>query len=498
MNSTLWQSSTWVWAIALIISFPLLTIVLGETIHWLKRRGKPLAATLRLVRNLIVPVLVFLLFMQHVLSLDADGRLIKTVQTLLWVCVIHACLSLLNVVLFEEAEADTWRSKVPKLLIDLSRLVLILLGTAIVLATVWNADLAGLATALGVSSIVIGLALQDTLGSVTSGIALLFERPFSVGDWLRVGDFVGQVIDINWRAVRLQTLEREMLVIPHKVIGGEIIRNFSQPLPLHAERIKLGFSYNDPPNLAKQVLKSTALGTQGILTEPEPQIFTLAYDDSSVTYEVKFFIQNYGDLEEIRDRFMTRVWYAAQRSGFSIPFPIRTLYHFHGPTTQAKQTSKRFADSLQSIPAFVPLDQEPDLQNSPENIMLQHFGAGEKVMRQGDLSHALYIIISGKALMTTRDANGEDQEVLSLHAGEFFGMITLFSGEPSAVSITAIDDLEIMRLSATVVNQMIERQPQFAREISHVLENRRRAIQAVQQPEESSFWESNGNGYGNR
>jgi small-conductance mechanosensitive channel len=479
MNINLWQSSSLGWAIALVILFPLLTIILGESIHRLRQRGKPIASTLRLVRNLIVPVLVFLLFMQHVLAIASDGRLIKTVQTLLWVCVIHASLSLLNVVLFEEAEADTWRSKVPKLLIDLSRLVLILLGTAIVLATVWNADLAGLATALGVSSIVIGLALQDTLGSVTSGIALLFEQPFSVGDWLKVGDFVGQVIDINWRAVRLQTLEREMLVIPHKVIGGEIIRNFSQPLRIHAERIKLGFSYNNPPNLAKQVLTATAIGTQGILSQPMPQVFTLAYDDSAITYEVKFFIEDYGNLEEIRDRFMTRVWYAAQRHGLSIPFPIRTLYHFDGPTTQSQHTTQRFADSLQSIPAFVPIDKQPLDQGSSPEMLLQHFGAGEKVMRQGEMSDALYIIISGQARLTVSDASGTEREVLMLKTGEFFGMITLFSGEPSAMSVTALGDLEVMRLSATVVNQMIERQPAFARELSQVLEIRRRAIQAA-------------------
>jgi small-conductance mechanosensitive channel len=479
LPSTILSSNILFWAIALIILFPLLTIVLGETIHRLKQRGKPIAATLRLVRNLIVPVLVFMLFMQHVLVLESDGRLIKTVQTLLWVCVIHAALSLLNVMLFEEAEADTWRSKVPKLLIDLARLILILLGTAIVLATVWNADLAGLATALGVSSIVIGLALQDTLGSVTSGIALLFEQPFSVGDWLRVGDFVGQVIDINWRAVRLQTLEREMLVIPHKVISAEIIRNFSQPLRLHAERIKLGFSYSNPPNLAKQVLTATAIGTPGILNHPLPQVFTLAYDDSAITYEVKFFIQDYGDLEEIRDRFMTRVWYAAQRHGLSIPFPIRTLYHFDGPTTDAQQTTQRFTDSLQSIPAFVPIELQLADQSPSQDLRLQHFGAGEKVMRQGEMSDALYIIVSGQVRLTVLDRSGSEREVLILKAGEFFGMITLFSGDPSAMSVTALGDLEVMRLSATLVNHMIERQPTFARELSQVLEMRRRAIQSV-------------------
>jgi hypothetical protein len=267
------------------------------------------------------------------------------------------------------------------------------------------------------------------------------------------------------------------------VIGGETIRNFSQPQRLHAERIQLGFSYNDPPNLAKQVLKSTALATQGILANPEPQIFTLAYDDSAVTYEVKFFIQDYGDVEEIRDRFMTRVWYAAQRHNLSIPFPIRTLYHFHGPTAHAKGLSKKVTDSLQSIPAFVPLDkEEKNGHGLSQGIVLQHFGIGEKVVRQGDPDSPLYIIISGQATLSVVDDLNREHDVLPLKTGEFFGEMALFSGEPSPVSVTAADDLEVMMISSDIVNQMIERQPSFAREIGQILEIRRRAIQAVKQP----------------
>lgn len=468
------------WAIALIFGFPLLVIGLGELIYRLQRQAKPLADTLRVIRNLVLPVFVSMLFVQHVLNRPDSDALVKSIQTLFWLCVIHAALCLLNAVLFEQAKGDTWQSRVPKLLIDLFRLFLVLLGGSIVLASVWHADLAGVATALGVSSIVIGLALQDTLGSVTSGIALLFERPFTVGDWLSVGDLVGQVIDINWRAVRLQTFEREMIIIPHKLISSEIIRNFSQPLRLHAERIRIGFSYNDPPNLAKQVLHATALETQGILLKPEPQIFTVSYDDSAITYEVKFFIEDYGDLEEIRDRFMSRIWYASQRNNLTIPFPIRTLYNFHGPTSRTEDTSKKFAD-LRSIPAFVPLEQSENQKTLSEDITLQHFGIGEKVVRQGYVSNALYIIVSGQAVMAATDDEGKKHDILPLKAGEFFGEMTLFSSELSPISVTAVDDLEVMMISATVVNQMIERQPSFAREISQILELRRRTVQAVKQ-----------------
>ncbi len=475
------SNQLFVLAIALIVGLALAVIIIGEIIYRLQHRRRPLAATLQVVRNLVLPMFAFMLFVQYVLQRPASDEIVKSVQTLFWICVLHASLSLINAIVFEQAKANTWRARVPKLLIDLFRLFLVLLGTAIVLATVWKADLAGLVTALGVSSIVIGLALQDTLGSVTSGIALLFERPFSVGDWLSIGETVGQVTDINWRAVRLQTLEREMVVIPHKVIGGETIRNFSQPQRLHAERIQIGFSYDDPPNLAKQVLKNTALATQGILPHPAPQIFTLSYDDSAVTYEVKFFIQDYGDVEEVRDRFMTRVWYTAQRNNLSIPFPIRTVYNFHGPTTQAKGLSKKVADSLKSIPAFLPLDEKENGQSLSQGMALQHFGAGEKVVRQGDPDSPLYIIISGQAILSVMDDSKRNHEVLTLKAGEFFGEMALFSGEPSPVTVTATYDLEVMMISSDVINQMIERQPSFAREIGQILEIRRRAIQVAKQ-----------------
>lgn len=440
MSKAIWQNDLFFWAVTLVIGFPLLVIVLGEVSHRVQRRSKSLAATLRVVRNLVLPVFVFMLFIQYVLKLDANGNFVKSIETLFWICMLHASLSLVNAVLFAEASSDTWRARVPKLLIDLSRLFLVLLGTAIVLASVWNADLAGLAAALGVSSIVLGLALQDTLGSIMSGIALLFERPFTVGDWLRVGDLVGQVIDMNWRAVRLQTLDREMVIIPHQLIGGEIIRNYSRPIRLHAERVRIGFSYDDPPNLAKQVLKSTALATGGILVDPEPQILTISYDDFAITYEVKFFIEDYKDLEDIRDRFMTRVWYAAQRQNLTIPFPIQTLYHFDGPTSKTNSTSKKFSD-LQSIPAFVSLAREEDLDGFSQGVVLQHFGVGEKVVRQGYPSKALYIIIAGQAVITVTDDSGKEHEVVKLNRGEFFGEMALFSGEPSAVSVTAISTL---------------------------------------------------------
>ncbi|TAG72495.1 MAG: small-conductance mechanosensitive channel [Oscillatoriales cyanobacterium] len=469
------SSNDWeMWAVIVGLGFPLLVVLLGEVIYHLQRHARPLATTLLVIKNLVLPVLMVMILIRNVLKLDVNGNFPKLVATLFWISAIYASLSLLNVILFEEAEANTWRARMPKLLIDLSKFFLVLVGSAIVLAAVWGADLAGLATGLGVSSIVIGLALQDTLGSVMSGMALLLERPFSVGDWLRIGDIEGEVVDINWRSVRLLTLQRQMIIVPHQFIGKGIIHNYSQPERIYNQRLNIG-----------QVLTSTALATQGVLAEPEPNIKTKSYDETAIMYEVEFFVKNFEDVDQIVDRFMTRIWYAAQRNNLTL-YRYRYSYPVE-PADKADSASTKLAQSLHSIPGFMPLAREPkNLDDLGKGTILQKFGAGEKVIRQGEPGNALYIIIAGQAKVTVRNQFGMELEVMTILRGEFFGEMALFSGEPSPVSIAAVDDLQVLVIYSDAVNTMIERQPSLGREIGQIIEARSKAVSMAAQADVSS------------
>jgi len=102
------------------------------------------------------------------------------------------------------------------------------------------------------------------------------------------------------------------------------------------------------------------------------------------------------------------------------------------------------------------------------------------VIKQGAENNSLYIVVAGSAMMMVRDAIGNSHEMLMVKNGEFFGEMTLFSGETSPISVTAVEDLEVMMISAEAVNQMIDRQPNFAREISQILETRRRVVNTIQ------------------
>ena len=377
MQQSLWEQDWFIWGAILIIVFPFATLFLGEVIYRAKSKNKLLVATLRIVRNFIFPSLAIFILLNKILGLSQETTPLRIVQTALWLFTLHGSLTIVNGLLFDQAQSGSWQANVPRLFRDLSRVFLILCGVAIVLSLVWGTDLGGVFAALGVGSIVIGLALQDTLGNLFSGIALLFERPFDEGDWIEVDSTIGKVIEINWRSVHMLTRELEMLVIPNAVLAGATIRNYRRPQKLHIETIDLGFSYDDPPNKVKQVMIETALGTKGVLHRPEPVVQTISYDDSSICYRVRLFLSDYDKVPTIRDEFVTRVWYAAERYSLNIPFPIRTLYHNPPTKINPAEIIEGYFDQLNSLTSFTSTEDEI-LRELAANATTKSFGEGEK------------------------------------------------------------------------------------------------------------------------
>ncbi|MCI0410131.1 MAG: mechanosensitive ion channel family protein, partial [Acidobacteria bacterium] len=175
------------WALGLILGTPGVLLVLNEVAVRLRRRGASLEGPVRNLRTFVVPALATLLWLLKVAELGDEALAVRLAETVLWVFVIIAFLSFLNAVVFGQVAKDSWQARIPKLLRDLLQVLLVLIGGAIVLSRGWGVDLGGLLTALGVGSIVLGLALQEPLGNLFSGIMLMIERPFAVGDWIRVG-----------------------------------------------------------------------------------------------------------------------------------------------------------------------------------------------------------------------------------------------------------------------------------------------------------------------
>jgi len=226
------QTNWFFYGILLMTCIPLLVIAINEVIYIVRRRNVELTPPLNTFKNIILPTIAMSIILTQVMEYPRSSTLMKLLETFIWILV----------------------TKIPQLFLDIFRVVMVLFGAAIVLSMVWGADLGGLVTALGLGSFVIGLALQDTLGNLFSGIALVYEKPFSEGDYIEVEDQRGRVIEMNWRAIRLETREKELIVIPHLVIGQGTIKNFSRPTSIHIMKTEIGFAHENPPNKVKEAL----------------------------------------------------------------------------------------------------------------------------------------------------------------------------------------------------------------------------------------------------
>ena len=175
------------WAVGVAVGFPLLLVLLTELQNALTRRGSALAAPVGVVRVFILPLTALLILLVKANGIHSDATPVRLAATVLGFVILLLLLSGFNDTLFRGAPEGSWRKRIPSIFLDVARFVLIAIGLAMILSFIWGANVGGLFAALGVTSIVIGLALQNSVGQIISGLLLLFEQPFRLGDWPATG-----------------------------------------------------------------------------------------------------------------------------------------------------------------------------------------------------------------------------------------------------------------------------------------------------------------------
>ncbi|MFM8706248.1 MAG: mechanosensitive ion channel domain-containing protein [Planctomycetia bacterium] len=481
-------------AAALVVGFPLLLLLLTELVNSGQRRQWPLTPTLRALRNLVVPALAVMLFVTQVWRLPADDFFVRLVETGFWLCVLYAALAFINDGVFGSARLGSWQERVPKLLRDLTRAILIAVGAAIIYSQVWKQEISGALTALGLGSIVIGLALQEPLGNIVSGLMLLLERPLSIGDWLIADGTTGKVIEINWRSVHIETLLHEMRIIPNVTLYKESFSNLSRPTLERTETYDMGFSYDHPPNLVKRAVLDLLGSTPGVLRQPPPEVHTLHYGDFSITYRLYFTVARYEDVLPVRDAILSRIWYVARRHGLQIPFPIAVQYRAgESPSPLAPTPSElleRFPRYRHVREALVEAERSRQRQNGDGNgsgeaghamAEVQTFSAGEEMLSYGDAHHGFALVVAGTASLSAADAAGRDVRLASLEPGDFYGEATISAGRPSDFKAVAETDVTVVAFPAGVMAECLHRSSGLAAEIGDAIDSRRRAAQTIRQ-----------------
>ncbi len=386
----------------------------------------------------------------------------------LWIFMIYYVFKISEYLIVEYYLIKKKNKYIPKIIRDIIK-VLMFFILLVVLLRALDVSITGIALTSGGIAVGAGFALRDTFNNLIAGISISVEKPFRIGDWIKVkNEIIGEVIQTSWRTTRLLTLSRDLYIIPNTEISNSEFFNFYKPRQQHGILLTVGISYDHAPNLVKETIEKILLNTEGIISNPTPKVSLMNYNDSSMDYEIRYWISNYPDNIDIQDQVLSKIWYTFKRKDLVIPFPIRTV-EFR--KTKIEKERKPDYDLLKSCPIFENLGDDL-LKEVIADFKRQRFGKDEIIVRYDEVGPGLFIIENGELDVITRDKYGNKRHVKKLQQGDFFGELSLLTGAKTKADVKALTDCELLFEERVAFKELVKKHPDLLVALSDVADSR--------------------------
>lgn len=456
----------WFWPSVLVIfGLPVVLVLLTEWHSHLVRVGSRAAAVVNLLRDYVAPVGALWLLLTQTGAWDGNQSGPKLAATVFAFLVILVLMNALNFMVFTMAKSGTKRDRIPTIVIDLVRLLIIVVAGTLLLGLVWGADVSGMFTALGVGSIVVGLALQNAVGGVISGLLLLFEQPFAVGDWIRTSEGKGQVVEISWRAVHLDTLNG-VRVIPNSQLAGQSFVNLSRASSPYCAGLVVRFATDDPPDQVIRLIRRVAAGLPFLASGEEASAVPM----TKARYDVSIPLANPGKEWSTVGLFRSRLWYAARRAGLHLDRDVSL--EFVPP--------EAIPGMLAGVASVLHLDPQQQAELLERGLRVERYQVGEAVQQPGEVPDAARVIVDGLATMSVLLPDGTWHSVVELDAGDLIGL-TCLTRQAIGASVTATRDLTVLVVPVALLDEQVHRSPELARDFGREVDRRREAVGSAYQ-----------------
>jgi CRP-like cAMP-binding protein len=330
-----------------------------------------------------------------------------------------------------------------------------------------------LLTTSAVGAVVVGFALQDTLGNLFAGLAIQVEKPFRVGQWIQISGREGEVQEITWRATKLRTKDGEFLVVPNSVVSKEPVLNYSEPTIANCLSIEVGASYLTPPNEVKAAILEAVANAPLAMPVPAPKVLVHGFGDSAVNYTAYFWVSNYGSEREARDEVRTNIWYTFRRRNIEIPWPIQIQYDRTEEPIKTERHVAAAAAHLASINLFKTLGAEE--RHALANAAGHHlFCAGEAIVRQDAEGDSMFVLMNGQARVVLEPSG---QEVAVIPEGGFFGEMSMLTGDRRTATVKALDDVMVLEIAAKDFRELALAHPDLLDHVSAIVNARRTGLE---------------------
>ena len=360
-----------------------------------------------------------------------------------------------------------------KLIQDLLAGFIYLAAGFAVVAYVFGLPIQGLLATSGVVAIILGLALQSTLGDVFSGIVLSFSRPYRPGDWISLeGGTDGRVIEMNWRATYVLTGRRDLAIVPNSTIAKSKIVNVSSPSGIHGATVTVQLDAKTPPATGTEILEHALLNCRLILATPAPSITVKTINASYTEFDVTFFVEDLALTVKAQNEFFDLMFRHLAAAGVDLASPQSQSDRVaEGKVLPKAKTDREKLLELVVIFATLTADERAAIATK---LKQRFYDRGETLLEPGVVLHSLFIIGAG-VLSITRDETVGEMEVMRLGPGDHFGEIGMLTGAPATGKITALTPVIVYELAKGDLAPILEARPQVSQELCRALARRQAA-----------------------
>jgi small-conductance mechanosensitive channel len=369
------------------------------------------------------------------------------------------------------------RPREGKLLQDLLAGLIYLVAVFAIIAYVFDLPIQGLLATSGVVAIILGLALQSTLGDVFSGVVLNFSRPYRPGDWISLeGGTDGRVIEMNWRATHVLTGRRDLAIVPNSTIAKSKIVNVSSPSGIHGVTITVQLDAKTPPAAGAEILQYAILNCRLIVATPAPTVTVKSINATYTEFEITFFVEELASSVKAQNQLFDLIFRHLAVAGID----LATAQNQSGPAgeDQSSQNLKTGPERLLELVAIFASLTTEERKAIAAKLKPKSYDKDEVLVEPGTILHSLFIVGAGVLSFTREESEGEI-ELLRIGPGDHFGEIGMLTGASATAKISALIPATVYELANDDLSPILQARPEVAQGLCRALAQRQAAGQLV-------------------
>jgi len=420
--------------------------------------------------------LIGILFSILLQRMDVPPLLIPYLQEIQGLIILICLGNVLAYLLVDLYLEFRMKGEVPSFLREILLMAVYLFVGATGLRVIFQINVSSILAATTVLTAALAFALQSSLANIVSGFHVQADNNFRrrTWVWIKDKDIYGEIVNVGFRKTTLKTLEEYLVSVPNSFMTQNIVQTLGnrddRPVGIN---LKVLLQFSLPPERAMTVLFNTLLEEPGILRNPPPSVRIDWFMENGIQYNLRFYLEDYGTILMVRNRILMRVWYTVTREGYTFPFPHReVIVQKAKPPFQLSDQGIQW--NLRQIEILSCLSDE-DLEALTKRTHLRVFGNGETVVRQGDGGNSLFINLCGEL-----DVSVDGIKVAKLDGGDFFGEMSLLTGENRRATVKAVGEVWIIEITKLALDPIIHSNPSIAEKLSVAVERRIEKTREVQ------------------